>query len=217
MEITPATDEQIHSLQLLYESIGEHRPSSDPDSWSCPLSGDGSFLVEAIRLKLDNTEPATNEVIIPWIHEIPIKVNSFIWRANMGRIPSYIALKRRGVGIPNASCPQCQLEEEDAEHILIRCPVASNVWEPIFKWCNIPKPQFQTIGELIEFVKTWGRCRKRRNNLICIIFGAMWILWKTRCEGVFKVKRTSHFQIIDSVKSVVFTWIRHRRVNCCLS
>ncbi|CAI9265575.1 unnamed protein product [Lactuca saligna] len=109
----------------------------------------------------------------------------------MGRIPSNLALKRRGVAIINTSCPQCHLENEDTEHILIRCPVASNVWDLIFKWCNIPKPQFQTVGELIGFVKTWGIRRRRRNNLICVCFGVMWILWKTRCDGVLKNKRTS--------------------------
>ena len=62
---TPASAEQIHSLRMLYDVIGEHQPTPEPDTWNCPLSEDGTFHVEVIRLKIDNVEPANNEVIIP--------------------------------------------------------------------------------------------------------------------------------------------------------
>nr|KAJ0217713.1 hypothetical protein LSAT_V11C300135570 [Lactuca sativa] len=75
---TPATGSQTHSFQMLYEAIGEYRLSPDPESWICPLSDDGIFHVEEIKLRIDNIEPTINEVIIPWLHDIPIKVNTFI-------------------------------------------------------------------------------------------------------------------------------------------
>lgn len=84
---TPAASaEQIHSLRMLYDVIGEHQRTPEPDTWNCdncPLSEDGTFHVEAIRLKIDNVEPANNEVTIPWIRDIPLKVNTFIWEANL--------------------------------------------------------------------------------------------------------------------------------------
>lgn len=135
---------------------------------------------------MDNIEPTNNEVIIPWIHDIPIKVTTFIWKANQGCIPSNLALKNRGVTVVNTTCSQCHFEDEDTGHILIRCPVAGIVWDLIFKWCDISTPQFQTIGDLISFVKNWGRCQSRRNNLISVCYGVVWLLWKSRCDWVFR-------------------------------
>ncbi|CAI9267946.1 unnamed protein product [Lactuca saligna] len=210
----PTTGSQAHSFQMLSDAIDVYRPCPDPDSCICPLSDDGIFHVKAIKLRIDNKELAINEVVIPWLHDIPIKVNTFIWRANLGRIPSNLALKRRGITNIRESCPQCHIEDEDSDHIMIRCPLANKIWELIFQWCNIPKPDFQTIGDLIGLTKTWRRCRRKKNNLICICFGVMWILWKTRCELVFRSTRYSFSQIIDRVKSIVFNWIRHKRVEC---
>lgn len=89
---------------MIYDVIGEHQPTPKPDTWNCPLSKDGTFHVKVIRIKIDNVEPVNNEVIIPWIHDIPLKVNTFIWKANLGRIPTNVALKKRGVTILHSTC-----------------------------------------------------------------------------------------------------------------
>nr|KAJ0197867.1 hypothetical protein LSAT_V11C700361530 [Lactuca sativa] len=147
------TDDQVQSLQTLLTVIGDFRPTSGMDNWKCTISNDGKYHVHDLRSKLDNMEPASSDVIIPWIHDIPIKVLTFIWRANLGRIPSNKALIRRGVPGIEAKCSQCLQEDEDTTHILIRYPMAIAVWELVFKWCAIPQPQLHDIGELISFFK----------------------------------------------------------------
>ncbi|CAI9292692.1 unnamed protein product [Lactuca saligna] len=81
---TPTTDEQIRSLHMLSNVIGGFCPTAGADTWKCALTVDGNYHVGVIRSKLDNMEPVSNEVIIPWIHEIPIKVSTFVWRENLG-------------------------------------------------------------------------------------------------------------------------------------
>lgn len=183
--------------------------------WKCALTDDGNYHVGAIRSKLDSMEPANNEEIIPWIHEIPIKVSTFVWRANLVRIPSNNALNRRRVPGIEDRCLWCSKETEDAAHILLHCPMAASVWELVFKWCEISQPQIQVIGDLISFVKKWGNNKKRRNNLISVCFGGtIWLLWKSRCDLMFKNVRTSLFRILDGVKSTVYSWLKHRRASC---
>lgn len=91
------TDEQIHSFRRLSTAIGAFCLTLGKDIWRCALTCDGEYHVGALRSKLDNMELANNEEIIPWIHDIPIKVSAFVWRANLGRIASNNALNRRGV------------------------------------------------------------------------------------------------------------------------
>lgn len=163
-------------MQTLLTVIGDFRPTSGMDNWKCTISNDGNYHVHDLRSKLDNMEPASSDVIIPWIHDIPIKVLTFIWRANLGRIPSNKALIRIGVLGVEAKCSQCLQEDEDTTHILIYCPMATAVWELVFKWCAIPQPQLHDIGELISFLNSWGSCVKRRNNFINVCFGTIWLI-----------------------------------------
>nr|KAJ0191866.1 hypothetical protein LSAT_V11C800411080 [Lactuca sativa] len=108
---------------------------------------------DVLRSKLDNLEPAINEVIIPWIHVVPIKVTTFVWRANLSRILSNSVLIRIGMLGVDARCSQYLQEDEDTTHILIRCPVTATVCEWVFKWCAIPQPQLHIIGDLTSFIK----------------------------------------------------------------
>nr|KAJ0207760.1 hypothetical protein LSAT_V11C500297490 [Lactuca sativa] len=68
--------------------------------------------------------------------------------------------------------------------------------------------------DLISFLKIRGRCSRRRNNLISVCYGVVWLLWKSSCDWVFKNILTPHSKIMDSAKSLVFTWLKHRRSNC---
>ena len=72
---------------------------------------------------------------------MPRKVNIFIWRLMLDRIPTRNAIKRRGMEIENVLCPICNVEEENLMHLFGRCEVElelgkhySNGW--IFK-CQI--------------------------------------------------------------------------------
>lgn len=123
-------------------------------------------------------------------------------------------LIRKGVLGVDARCSQYLQEDEDTTHILIRCPVTATIWEWVFKWCTIPQPQLHVIGDLTSFIKNWGRCVKRRNNLISVCYDAIWLIWKSRCDWMFKNMCTSPFKIIDDVKSLVHTWLKHKRSNC---
>ena len=61
------------------------------------ISGDGKFHVDELRHMINRPIIAPPERITTWIHEVPLKFMCFIWRANLGRIPSAVALKDRGV------------------------------------------------------------------------------------------------------------------------
>nr|KAJ0201863.1 hypothetical protein LSAT_V11C600306880 [Lactuca sativa] len=137
---------------------------------------------------------------IPWIHDVPIKVTTFIWRGKLGRIPTNVELVRRGVQIPNTLCPQCSQQDED---------VYGNGL-----WCDIPVPRFVTIEALISFAKKWGRCSKKRNNLISVCYGTIWLLWKSRRDQVFKNIHSTPTSVVDKVKSLVYSWLIHRRIQC---
>ncbi|KAL4556241.1 hypothetical protein LXL04_038885 [Taraxacum kok-saghyz] len=96
-------------------------------------------------------------------------VQCFSWRAKMGRIPSAVALSRRGIlNRNNTTCNYCNQEDERVDHIMIICPFARLVIEWILKWCGIYGVAFNTVIEVLDFAVGWGNCPKKRRTLQAI-------------------------------------------------
>lgn len=75
-------------------------------------------------------------------------------------------------------------------------------------------PIWEYICDMVEFCSTWGRCLKKRRNLISICYVTAWLIWRARCNFVFNKTRISPNQLAGNIQSMVFSWIKHRRVNC---
>lgn len=72
-----------------------------------------------------------------WEKATPFKILSFMWREKQGKIPSGMALSKRGVPISSKRCNICNLDEETSDHILIMCSMAEIVIDSILTWCEI--------------------------------------------------------------------------------
>nr|KAJ0189872.1 hypothetical protein LSAT_V11C800399360 [Lactuca sativa] len=138
----PVSEDQVHNLNIISSKIGTFQPTGRLDHWKCDLSNDGKYHVDVLRQIIDHTQLAANEGVIPWIHEVPIK--------------------RRGVSITSTLCGYCSLADEDVDHILMRCHLAST-----------------------------GNCLKRSKNIISVCYGAISLIRKARCDWVPKKIRTS--------------------------
>ena len=110
-------------------------------------------------------------------------------------------------------CSHCSNEEEDEIHVLWRCSFAKTIWYWVFRWCDTPIPACNEIGDLIQFINTWGNNQNRRRTLISICYGTLWMIWNARCNWVFKKRRISPTKVADNIKSIVYTWLKYRRTN----
>lgn len=137
---------------LLLRDIANTTPSNGEDQFRCTLAPDGDYCVGLMRSRIEN-KSITNagELRISWGKTVPIKVSAFVWRANMGRIPSAIELNRRGLKLGSTYCSSCISGDECCDHLLVKCPYATMVRNMIFQWCNIIRPQMETVGDLIQF------------------------------------------------------------------
>lgn len=148
----PKNDIQIRELIDIASKIGMYQLSNSPDKWSCPLLPDDIYHVDVFRQYLDQLLPLVNSIVINWNHEIPIKILGFVWRANLGRIPSASALIKRGIHVDSSDC--CQEIDENANHILIICPFASTMQTWIFRWCRVDMFHFESVGDEINYADT---------------------------------------------------------------
>ena len=106
------------------------------DHWSCKLSGDGSYSVSCLRKIVDVSQVYIPETsVILWSKVVPIKVTCFIWRAVQARIPTTVALDKRGIAVNSLLCCSCIGAVECSEHVLMNCPFETMIRNNILGWC----------------------------------------------------------------------------------
>ena len=212
----PNTTVQLQELQGLLPVIHQFIPNGEPDSWKCMLAEDGRFYVREIRQKIDQLRTPSPVTPITWLMEVPIKINCFVWRANIQRIPSAVALSTRGIAVDSLICKGCITEEEDSNHILFNCPCAKMVWSWIANWCNIQFNCFQSVSDILNFAYQWTNCAKRRATLLSICYETLWWIWRARNDRIFKSLSNTPTQVMDVIQAQVFCWIKHRRKQCSI-
>ena len=202
-----AETDELQDLQLLVDSVNLSR---EDDTWNAELSADGKFYVHDVRNLMDSflTKQMENDVI--WLNLIPLKINCFIWRAIIGRIPTATALGRRGIRVIDNSCPWCNEGLDEANHCLIGCNFSTEVLKKIMDWCSIDQGPFSDIKSVVSFAANWGNCPKKRKIFLSIIYGFLWTMWKARNNKIFNKVCGSKSVLVDNVISLVFSWMKHR-------
>ncbi|MFS8016683.1 putative reverse transcriptase zinc-binding domain-containing protein [Helianthus anomalus] len=61
----------------------------------------------------------------------------FMWRAEMKKIPSLVALSRRNVHAESVICKLCGESDETTYHLLTSCYYVVRIWHWISNWCRI--------------------------------------------------------------------------------
>ncbi|KAD6796514.1 hypothetical protein E3N88_07410 [Mikania micrantha] len=99
------------------------------------------FSVKAVRsLIQDNTYQSQSSRLFFWNNWVLKKINVFVWRACMNKIPTKDALLCRGMEVGPSMCQNCGMLEESAAHLLVTCVVARAIWWQICRWLKIPYP-----------------------------------------------------------------------------
>ncbi|GJX49536.1 RNA-directed DNA polymerase, eukaryota [Tanacetum coccineum] len=111
--------------------------SSANDRWSWDVNGDGMFRLKDIRSSLDDIFLPSSALATRWVKYIPIKINIFIWRARLDRIPTRSNLANHGVVLDSLLCPICGSVPEDASHFLFQCGLSKLVFRKICRWWDL--------------------------------------------------------------------------------
>lgn len=111
--------------------------NEESGTWRSNFDGEDGYSVSRLRIRLDRAPHHVCDSPFLWPKVVPLKINCFVWRARIGRIPSLLALKKRGVIIDDSRCGFCSSADEDADHVLVNCPLASQVLSAIWSWCKV--------------------------------------------------------------------------------
>ncbi|KAJ0938866.1 putative TIR domain, reverse transcriptase zinc-binding domain-containing protein [Helianthus annuus] len=133
-----------------------------------------------------------------------------LWRAEMEKIPTKLALRNRNVFNGDPSCPLCSSADESAEHIFTSCYVSSVVWNDISSWCRIPFIYAFSIIDLLGIHKSIPVSAKKKEAVYGIVIVACWSLWRARNNLVFSNSPVRIDRILSEIKVLSFLWFSNR-------
>ncbi|KAJ9555276.1 hypothetical protein OSB04_009890 [Centaurea solstitialis] len=134
--------------------------SDKEDKWNWEGDDSGVFSVKSLRLFLDNVLNSPFAGFRCWNNWLPPKVNCFVWRLLLNRIPTRSNLRSRGISLSLDACPLCLVEEETVEHLFHSCTVVSDVWKWFCKWCKLSMEQHTSLDHLISSLIDHGTSDK---------------------------------------------------------
>ncbi|GKA07940.1 RNA-directed DNA polymerase, eukaryota [Tanacetum coccineum] len=101
------------------------------------IMGNGRGIGLNARYRIDQNILPTLAHATTWDKSIPRKVNVFMWRLSLDRLPHRLNYSSRGMDIPAISflltMPMLHLN-----HIFFECDIATDMWKLVFRWCDIP-------------------------------------------------------------------------------
>ncbi|GJX22419.1 RNA-directed DNA polymerase, eukaryota [Tanacetum coccineum] len=92
------------------------------------LGNNATFTVKETREHIDDNILPTLDAPTIWCKSVPRKVNIFLWRLHLDRLPTRLNLSKRGLDIPSITCLICSNDVESNDHIFYSCEVAASIW-----------------------------------------------------------------------------------------
>nr|GEZ09993.1 putative ribonuclease H protein At1g65750 family [Tanacetum cinerariifolium] len=173
---------------------------------------DGKFMVKTLTKMVEektlNEENAEDET--RWNRLVPKKVNIFVWRAIIGKLPVRVGLDKRGIDLDTILCPCCGDIVESCDHSLILCNMAMSVWEKILNWWKLGMVDAFTIRDMFSHDGGDNFHNYSRMLWQVVTWSTGYFIWKERNTHVFKGKVSSVNKIVQDIKLKSFEWISRR-------
>ncbi|XP_021989863.1 uncharacterized protein LOC110886382 [Helianthus annuus] len=139
------------------------------------------------------------------------KSNFLTWRAIMGKLPTKIELRKRGVVLPDVNGDRCGYGIEDANHAFVNCLLAKGIWWSIFVWVRVPLPSdVNSVASLVGSLDNAPGSKKWKKVVDTIFKATFWRIWYARNQQIFEGKFMRVQELVEQIKEDSYLWLKHR-------
>ncbi|GJT02906.1 RNA-directed DNA polymerase, eukaryota [Tanacetum coccineum] len=196
-------ESQLSEISQLISSVVL---SPSCDRWSWTLNGLGVFSVKSAREWIDQHVLPSSLSTSRWSKILPIKVNVFIWRMFLDRLPTRPNL---GVDIPCSLCPNCGIGIESRNHLFFGCSMALDLFKMLGRWWNIQVPVFEDPVSWSTWFNNLNLSSLQKIVLEASIFSLWWHIWTYRNATIFSLKKPLKGMIFDNFVSQTYLWVKN--------
>ncbi|GJR34173.1 RNA-directed DNA polymerase, eukaryota [Tanacetum coccineum] len=194
----------------MLNEIGQLNIDVNEDTCTWSLGPNGTFTVKDARYRIDQNILPTLSHATTWDKSIHRKVNVFIWRLSLDRLPHRLNLSSCGMDIPAISCPSCNTNVESANHIFFECDIATDMWKLVFRWYDIPLFQASSWDSFNDWIISWHASKEKKHRFYVITSSVLWWLWRYRNSVTFNSHPLRKSGIFDNVHFSSFLWLHNR-------
>ncbi|GJR41801.1 RNA-directed DNA polymerase, eukaryota [Tanacetum coccineum] len=194
----------------MLNEIGQLNIDVNEDTCTWSLGPNGTFTVKDARYRIDQNILPTLAHATTWDKSIPRKVNVFMWRLSLDRLPHRLNLSSRGMDIPAISCPSCNANVESANHVFFECDIATDMWKLVFRWCDIPLFQASSWDSFNDWIISWHASKEKKHRFYVITTSVLWWLWRYRNSVTFSSQPLRKSDLFDNVRFSSFSWLHNR-------
>ncbi|XP_071728427.1 uncharacterized protein [Rutidosis leptorrhynchoides] len=191
-------------LNDLIGKLGNVVISHGTDSWHLCLDDDSDFTVSNTRAYIDDRLLPTTDVCTRWLKVLLRKINIFLWRLAMDRLPTRVNLARRGLEIEDTNCVSCNHNFESVQHVFFACSVASELWRRVRIWLDIHLPIFMDWSEVMPWFDSWQENEKTKQKVYVIFAALLWHVWRFRNSMIFPGEALKKSFLFDSICNFSF-------------
>ncbi|GKD95008.1 RNA-directed DNA polymerase, eukaryota, reverse transcriptase zinc-binding domain protein, partial [Tanacetum coccineum] len=165
---------QFEALQAVLKDVVL---SNQHDSWKWSLNVSSSFSVASVRQLVDSSLLVVDQIATRWNRCVPIKVNIFLWRLSLNKLPSRVNLDRKYIDVGSVLCPICQDDVESVNHTFFSCEMAKVLWDLLARWWELDIPVCANISEWYSWLDSLHASPKVRSFLEGVGGTLLWSIW----------------------------------------
>ncbi|GJS16186.1 RNA-directed DNA polymerase, eukaryota, reverse transcriptase zinc-binding domain protein [Tanacetum coccineum] len=147
----------------LTAEIQQIQLTSDEDSWQWLLGKNGVFTVGKTRKRIDSFILLVLDTRTRWSKFLPRRINVFMWRLALDRLPHRFNLLRRGFDIDSILCPLCSKAAETKDHLFSFYEIACDVWRLVRVWCGISDSHLNSISSWLAWIEGLSSASSKKN------------------------------------------------------
>ncbi|GJY64946.1 RNA-directed DNA polymerase, eukaryota, reverse transcriptase zinc-binding domain protein [Tanacetum coccineum] len=200
----------LADLNSLLMELGSITLSNKVDSVSSSLSSDGSYSVSDVRKHINDCLLLNPLPYTRWCKVIPRKVNIFMWRLFLDRLPHRLNLSLRGLDIDSIMCPLCNNHVESNAHVFFSCDIARDVWSLVRGWCDSKFPSLSSCDDWDVWYPSWKASKDLKTQAYVIFASSCWVLWRFRNNVTFHSQVMRKCDIFDNIRLFSFSWLKSR-------
>lgn len=201
---------ELQDLIHLISGVQPTRGKDDKTEWI--LDDSKEFNVKRMREIIEEHEGGSsgNRVQTLWSKIIPKKIDIFMWRVRLGRLPCRMVLDKMGIDLDTVLCPRCGETAETLDHALIGCSKVKLMWLLVGRWWRKNLDGMSTIQQFLLEENQSRSIAKGMKLLFGVKWAFLYLIWSNRNKVVFKAEDGELHDVFFEFQRKAFEWFSGR-------
>lgn len=207
----------LAELQQLLEGVTLIQNGLDRWVWLKDSSGVYSVRSTYTLLLKNNHDQRDAFYMQIWAQLVPSKVESFVWKLSLDRVPTLVNLASRRVEPrQDRLCIGCLKSDETGQHLFFECNFFYMVWMECLRWWGVHSALHNNCKfHFFQFMGLLGTSKEISRLWMVVWYTTIWEIWKFRNGRMFTEAEINITELLERIKLQSWRWVSARSKTFC--